>query len=426
MSETASTDGAVGSGEQRMTGLLAPLRQRTFALYFTGQFISQIGDGIYLVALPFIVLGARLGPESLGLIVSCYGFARLAAYPFGGTLSDKWGSVRVMFTADLLRVVVVLGFALLVLSVSLTLQVLIPVVVALGILEGCFMPASFAVLPQIVPASSLAASNSLTATMQSTAMIAGPAVAGPLMASFGGVLSLLIDGITFLVSTLTLAGVRYGRRSPGQIAANHQPASAEHGSWDWASVLRYLRGSPLIKMSLLITLILNLTYAGMTEVALPTFSRSDLHRGVGGFSAIMVGFGIGSLVGGLCGMFLLRVRRRGMVALLLGIAQGAAVLCIPLGTSLVVATGAMFAAGVLQASLNVFYLTILQQRIPTQALARIMSLLIMCGGIAFPVATGVAGVIVHAVGPPSVMIASGACICAGFSIGFLSRQYRTI
>ena len=95
-------------------------------------------------------------------------------------------------------------------------------------------------------------------------MIVGPAAAGPLMAGFGGVLSLLIDGITFLVSTLTLAAVRYGHRSPGPVAAHQQPASAEGGNSDWASVLRYLSGSPLIKMSLLIALVLNLTYAGMT------------------------------------------------------------------------------------------------------------------------------------------------------------------
>ena len=42
----------------------APLRDRTFALYLSGQLLSQIGDGVYLVALPFLVLGRGGGVAS--------------------------------------------------------------------------------------------------------------------------------------------------------------------------------------------------------------------------------------------------------------------------------------------------------------------------------------------------------------------------
>jgi MFS family permease len=429
MSGTTNADAVSEPSAALSAGLLAPLRQRSFAWYFTGQFLSQIGDGIYLVALPFIVLGAGLGSEGLGTILACFGAARLLAYPLGGTLADRLGSVRAMLGTDLLRTLLVFGFGAVVLSTRLTLATAIPIVVVLGVLEGIFMPASFAVLPQIVPAENLAAGNSLVSTMQSTAMITGPGIGGPLMAGFRGGLSLLIDAGTFLVSTVTLFAVRRSvrppRRDPAHEAGDGAEAAAEGGQ-TWRSVLSYVAGSPLIKMSLLVTLVLNLTYAGMTEVALPSFSQTTLHRGAAGFSIIMVGFGIGSLVGGLSGMVLMRMPHRAIVALVLGIGQGAAIMCIPLHRSLAVATGAMVVAGALQVGLNVFYLTILQTRIPASGLARVMSLLIACAGVAFPAATSLAGIAVRHVGAGSVIVVAGAFISIAFGIGFVSREYRTL
>lgn len=47
---------------------------------------------------------------------------------------------------------------------------------------------------------------------------------------------------------------------------------------------------------------------------------------------------------------------------------------IPVGSSLEMATAALFVAASLQAVVNVFYMTMFQQTVPARALGRVMSL----------------------------------------------------
>jgi MFS family permease len=471
--------------------LVAPLRQRNFALYVAGQLLSQIGDGIFVVALPFLVLSQGGGSVQLGVVLACYGAARLLALPVGGTLGDKIGARSVMGWSDALRVIAVTGFVVLATIGRIPLWALIVVAVPLGILDGMFQPGAFSLIPEIVPESSLAAANSLNITMLSGAQIAGPALGGLVVGRFKSGVGMAIDAATFLISSITIfairgtalhsdarhaeaavAGPQEAGHAPGAVpdggaraagpdpgqqaggpAAGRRPGGPDVGQpaggpdarqpvagpdavqagadgtalpQTWRSVLGYLRNSPLLRMSLLVTVVVNLAYDGMMEVALPSFSRSPLHSGATGFGVIMAGFGAGAVLGSLCGGAFVRLRRRGLIALFLGIAQGAAVICVPLGSMLAVATAAMFTAAALQAVLNVFYLTILQRDVPQGLLGRVMSLMLICAYAAYPLSTAVSGTVVRSVGAAPVIVVGGLCICLAFSIGFFSRIYRNL
>ena len=420
----------VTSGEPAVR-LLAPLRERRFALYLIGQLLSQFGDGIYLVTLPFVMLNQGGGPANLGVVLACYGAARLAFFPVGGALADHLGARPVMLAADALRAVVVLGFVVLAADGHIPLWGMITVAVPFGILGGIFMPASFAVLPQIVRPESLAPGNSLIQIMQSTSRIAGPGLGGTLVGSLKSGVGLLIDAITFLVSSLTLVAIRPSRpavETADETAAQH----ADDGVQDsdrlrtWRSVLRYASSSPLVRMTLLTTLVFNLAAVGLIEVALPTFAKDPLGRGALGFGIMMTGLGAGSVIGALMAPALIRLRRRGLIALWLGIAEGLALMVIPVGSSLMVATAALFTAASLQATVNVFYMTMLQQTVPARALGRIMSLLVSCAGLAYPASALLAGTVLDTAGPEVVIIVAGLGVSAAFSVGFFSRPYRNL
>ncbi|RDI25325.1 MFS transporter [Lentzea flaviverrucosa] len=407
--------------------LAAPLRERRFALYLAGQLLSQIGDGIYLVTLPFIVLDQGGGPTNLGVVLACYGTARLAFLPVGGALADRLGARPVMLAADALRGLAVLGFAVLTANEHIPLWAMITVAVPFGALGGIFMPASFAVLPHIVRPESLAAGNSLIQIMQSTSRIAGPALGGMLVASLKSGVGLLIDAITFLVSSLTLMAIRPPEPAAG--AADDtvvQDADDTDRLRTWRSVLRYAAAAPLVRMTLLTTLVFNLAAVGLIEIALPVFAQDSLGRGAFGFGVMMAGLGAGSVVGALLGPALLRLRRRGLVALCLGIAEGLALAGVPVGSSLVMATAAMFTAASLQATVNVFYMTMLQRTVPARALGRVMSLLATCAGLAYPASALLAGTALAKGAPEVVIVVAGLGVSAAFSVGFFSRPYRNL
>jgi MFS family permease len=411
--------------------LLAPLRERRFALYLIGQLLSQVGDGIYLVTLPFVVLNQGGGPGNLGVVLACYGAARLAFFPVGGALVDRLGARPVMLAADALRALVVLGFVVLAAYGRIPLWAMIAVAVPFGILGGIFMPASFAVLPQIVRRESLAPGNSLIQIMQSTSRIVGPGLGGTLVGSLKSGVGLLVDSITFLVSSLTLLAIRPSRpavETADETAAQHVDDDVQDSDRlrTWRSVLRYASSTPLVRMNLLTTVVFNLAAVGLIEVALPSFAQGPLGRGALGFGVMMTGLGAGSVVGALLGPTLLRLRRRGLIALFLGIAEGLAMMGIPLGSSLVVATAALFTAASLQGMVNIFYMTMLQRSVPARALGRVMSLLVTCAGLAYPASALLTGTVLGTVDPEVVIIVAGLGVSAAFSVGFFSRPYRNL
>jgi len=401
--------------------VLAPLRDRDFRLYFIGQLLSQIGDGIFVVSLPFLVLRQGGGTVQLGIVLACYGATRLAALPVGGTIADRLGARTVMLWSDAARVIAVLALAYLATQGHVATWALIAFAVPFGALDGLFQPASYAVLPEIVADEALPAANSLNSTMQSVAQIAGPAIGGLVVAGLASGTAFLLDAVTFAVSSATLLAIRRRRAGP----AAETSADPEDGPRNWTSVLRYLWSSRLLRMSLLVTVVVNLAYDGMMEVALPDFALNAL-GGAWTFGVIMAGFGLGSVVGALFGETFLRLRHRGRLALCVGIAQGLAVVCIPIGATVAGAVAAMFVAAALQAVANVFYLTMLQRDVPSGALGRVMSLMLTCAYLAYPVSTVLSGAVSAAAGPAAVIVAGGVAICAAFAIGFTSKYYRNL
>src|SRR5260370_34738835 len=66
-----------------------PMKVRNFNLLFGGQTISVIGDALYTVALPWLVLTTGGSAEELGTVLAAYGIPRALSMLAGGLLSDR-------------------------------------------------------------------------------------------------------------------------------------------------------------------------------------------------------------------------------------------------------------------------------------------------------------------------------------------------
>src|SRR3989442_12628587 len=72
-----------------MPGLRAPFRHPMFRRYFAGQAISQVGDFVFFVALPWQVLVLTGSAADLGGVASTYFAAQLILLLAGGGLTDR-------------------------------------------------------------------------------------------------------------------------------------------------------------------------------------------------------------------------------------------------------------------------------------------------------------------------------------------------
>src|SRR5258707_2575680 len=97
----------------------------------------------------------------------------------GGLLSDWLRPRRVMLLADIMRALLVGVLAVLVFTGRTSVLPLCAVAAPLGAFAGLFLPAYYAVLPEILGADALQAGNALNTSSLQLALLIGSGLAGP-------------------------------------------------------------------------------------------------------------------------------------------------------------------------------------------------------------------------------------------------------
>src|ERR687890_1076734 len=83
--------------------VLRALRHRDFRLLWTGQTVSLVGDGIYLVAIAWLVYDISNQPGALAIVGFAWTLPQVAGLLLAGVLSDRFERRRLLILADLIR-----------------------------------------------------------------------------------------------------------------------------------------------------------------------------------------------------------------------------------------------------------------------------------------------------------------------------------
>src|SRR4051812_49712499 len=93
--------------------LLRPLRERDFALLWTGLTVSLLGDGIFLVAEAWQVYDLDNDPVALSIVGTAWTLGMVAFLLTGGVISDRADRRRVLILADVVRAAALLAMGVL-------------------------------------------------------------------------------------------------------------------------------------------------------------------------------------------------------------------------------------------------------------------------------------------------------------------------
>jgi predicted MFS family arabinose efflux permease len=184
------------------------LKTRDFGLLYSGQLISQIGDGLNKVALLWFVYeltGSALKMMVIGLLQT---IPPLLFGPLIGVCLDRLPKKTVMIWIDLLRTFLVLLIPTLYAAQALTLELLYVIVFLTAIVSTVFGPALASAIPHIVDRPRLTAANALLQSTTNFGMVMGPAISGLGIALVGAQNVLYLNALTFLISTLCLIPIR--------------------------------------------------------------------------------------------------------------------------------------------------------------------------------------------------------------------------
>jgi predicted MFS family arabinose efflux permease len=390
-----------------MTGLAQGpgIDARAVRLLVAGQATSTIGDACYAVALPWYVLGSAGGGStvgSLGTVLACYGIARAAAIPMGGSLCDRLGPRRVLLLVDVVRTVMVALLAVEAASGRASLLALSLLSSVIGACQGAFLPGSYALMPSIAGPERLPRANAaLTASLQ-VGSLAGPIIGAGLVAAGGPAAAFALDAGTFALSAMTLV------RLPG-LAAPTSPGARRR-----TPAREVLTAVPALPTMLVVVLAGNLASAGLFGVALPVLAHDNL--GSGGYGAVLAGLAGGAVLGTIIGATL-RPRRPAVTAGLFLIGQNLALAVVPFG-GLVGATLAGVAFGASNGIGELVIVTALQRTFPAHLLGRLMGLVMLASAGAYPLSAALASAMVDGLGVRAAFVigAFGSTLAGTYSL----------
>jgi hypothetical protein len=271
--------------------MLRALRHRDFALLWLGQSISLVGDGIYLVAIAWLVLDISNEPGTLAVVGLAWTLPQVATLLLGGVLSDRLERRRLLVFADLMRCFAIASIAALTLADAIELWHVLVLVVFYGVGDALFQPAFSAIVPDVVPRDELLQANALKELMEPVGLrFAGPALGGLLIAVFGVGTAFVVDAATFAVSAVAVS-----------LMSRQPPPREEHGSMrsDLAEAFAYVRAHAWLWATLAgAALFLLLTYGPM-EVLLPFIIKNELGGDAATFGTVLAAGGLGSIAAAL-------------------------------------------------------------------------------------------------------------------------------
>ena len=174
--------------------------------YLIALLVSLLGSSLSMLALPWflleitgdvkytaMILGIRLFPVSLSLF-------------FGVKFIDRYSKKNICVVSDLLSAILVLALPALYSINMLNSGLLILLVCALTAVEQVNHAGLGAMVPDILKEASISNErlNGIIGSLHNFGDLVGPPLAGLIIALAGSTVALILDGITFIVSSCTL------------------------------------------------------------------------------------------------------------------------------------------------------------------------------------------------------------------------------
>ena len=340
--------------------IVAPLKERAFVRLVTARGLSQLGDWITMSAAVTWIYAAT---ENTWW-VSGYLIARVLASLTGGAIGHRLLGrpgrerfrillvVRALFTA-----------AAMIAGIAGSVPGAIALLVASAVLAPTTNAGSAGLVPATVPASLLHRANAVNGVILEFALVAGAAVGGLLETHLGLAWPLAIDVVTFVVAASVFSNMTL--YVPTGDARDAEPRAT------FRTLARRLLGNRAAR-PLLVSFAVATAAVGTLNASLPRF-LAHIHAG-GGYGVAMACVGAGAMLGGLLvgSMSERRAIQRSVALGFFGIAAALMLLAAVHAAATVYLV--LLLIGLLDATTEVSYATILQQSFADRDLPALLTL----------------------------------------------------
>jgi predicted MFS family arabinose efflux permease len=409
------TEQPAGGGRRRLLIDVGPLRRsRDLRWLVAGELISILGNQLTTVAVPVQVYQLTRSSLDVGLASLAQLFPLIAGALLGGSAVDAMDRRRLLLAAQLAAGCCSVGLA-----VNADLgpdrwPLFVFPALSAGF-SGLDSAGRSAIVPNLVRRSEVSTANAIFQALFQFGLVAGPAVAGLLLAGAGVRFVYWLD-----VASFAVAGIAVFTISP-------QPPAGEHGHRPGLRSilegLRFVRGRQAIQGAYLIDI--NAMVFGMPRALFPALASTVFGGGAATVGFLYAAPGAGALVGALTTGWVSHIRRQGRAVIVAVLVWGAAITCFGLVRWLPAALALLALAGWADVISAVFRNTIIQLAVPDALRGRLSGLQIAVVAGGPRVGDLEAGAVAAGFGDTASVVSGGlACIVGAVLLARLLPGFR--
>jgi MFS family permease len=282
--------------------LARALRHRDFRLFWTGNFLSNIGTWMQNIAQGWLVLQLTNSAFWLGVVGFAASFPILLFALIGGVIADHVNKRKMLMVTQSAMMVFAFIMAALAYFKIINVHEIVFLALGTGIAMSLNTPTYQALVPQLVPREDLTNAIALNSAQFNMSRVLGPTLGGFAMAIIGVAGNFFLNGLSFLAVLIALTRIRY--TEPAAPREGHLWEKLKQG---FAYAFRHSAMSSLI---LLVAIGSLLAIPYLTFV--PYFARDVLGTGEPGLGILMACSGAGAFLGAITIAWLMHIRRRGL------------------------------------------------------------------------------------------------------------------
>jgi MFS family permease len=298
-----------GGDISRLPQMLRALRNPSFRLFWSGNFLSNIGTWMQNVAQGWLVLLLTNSAFWLGVVGFAGAIPFLIFTLFGGVIADRVDKRRLLLVTQ--TAMMVLAFLLATLAWLKVINVWEVALIAFlnGVAMSMNAPSYQAMVPRLVRREDLTNALALNSAQFNMSRILGPTLGGYAMVVVGVAGNFFLNGFSFLAVIWALTRIRY----PDEQLSRH------HSMWESLKQgFAYLRSER--QMFVLVWLTATVSLLGIPFLTfIPYFAKDQLKVGESGLGWLMASSGLGAVLGAMTVAAAGVIRHRGKMLTFAGV-----------------------------------------------------------------------------------------------------------
>jgi len=286
-------------------GWFRALRHVEYRVFWTGNFVSNIGSWMQNVAQGWLVLQLTNSPFWLGLVGFAQQMPALIFSLLGGVIADRASRRRLLLATQATMMLLALGLAVLTSLHWITVRQIIMIAFLAGTTMALNAPSYQAAIRDLVSREDTLNAIALNSIQFNMSRVLGPSLAGFAIAGLGVAACFYLNALSYVPLLFVIARVAFPAR---------EVRAASSIAADVAEGFRYVRNHRTILM--LVVLVAMVSMFGLPYlVMMPAFARDVLRVGAAGLGYLVAAAGAGALLGGIHLAMLKPHRRRGPLVL---------------------------------------------------------------------------------------------------------------